>query len=122
MAASREALVPPVMRRGKAWLRANRPTSMALLVSAVMVLAGILLYLWPQVHLVALGYQQSELRAQRLQILRRQKELQVEGATLRHPSRIEALALRSLGMQRPQSSQVVYVRATPQPVPPGRER
>ena len=122
MAEPRQVLTPPVMRRGKAWLRANKPASMAILLSVSMVLIGILLYLWPQVYLVALGYQQGELRGRRQQALRKQKELQVERATLRHPSRIEDIALRSLGMQRPSVAQMVYVRTTQQTVTAGRER
>jgi cell division protein FtsL len=122
MAEVRQVLTPRPVRRGKAWLRANKPTSMAILLSAGMVLVGILLYLWPQVYLVGVGYQQSELRGRRQLALRKQKELQVERATLRHPSRIEAIALRSLGMQRPSVAQVVYVRALQQTVVSGRER
>jgi cell division protein FtsL len=118
----RQVLTPPAMRRSTAWLRANKPTSMAVLVSVAMVLVGILLYLWPQIRLVALGYQQSELRVRRQQALRKQQELQIERATLRQPARIEEIAIHTLGMQRPNVAQVIYVRPTQQTVPPGRER
>jgi cell division protein FtsL len=118
----RQVLTLPVTRRGKIWLRANKPTSVAMLLSVAIVLVGILLYLWPQVRLVALGYQQSALRVRRQQTLQKQKELQIERATLRQPARIEEIALHSLGMQRPNVSQVIYVRPTQQTVTPGRER
>lgn len=116
-----QALSPPLARRRKAWLRANKPTSVAVLLSVAMVLVGILLYLWPQVRLVTLGYRYSSLRALRVQALHKQKELQVERATLRHPSRIEEMAVQRLGMQRPHISQIIYVRPTSQPPSPGRE-
>src|SRR5262245_49972421 len=118
----RQILALPVTRRGKIWLRANKPTSVVMLLSVAIVLVGILLYIWPQVQRVALGYQQSALRVRRQQTLQKQKELQIERATLRQPARIEEIALRSLGMQRPNVSQVIYVRPTQQTVTPGRER
>ena len=85
------------------------------LLSATAILLGILLYLWPQMRLVELGYRQGELRAQRTQALQRQTELQVELATLRQLSRIERIAVQRLHMGPPQLSQVIYVR-------PGQER
>ncbi len=84
------------------------------LLSATAVLVGILLYLWPQMRLVDLGYRQGELRAQRVRGLQAQKELQVELATLRRLSRIEEIAVRRLGMRPPQLSQVIYIRSEPQ--------
>jgi cell division protein FtsL len=122
MPAPRQILTPPIVHRRKAWLRANKPTSMAVFLSVVMVLAGILLYLWPQVRLVALGYQQSALWEWRQQALRKQRELQIEQATLRHPSRLEEIAVQTLGMQRPHVSQVIYVRLPQHMVVSGRER
>lgn len=81
-----------------------------LLLSALTVLAGILLYLWPQVRLVDTGYRQSALRARRMQALQRQKELRVELAALQQLPRIEHIALQRLGLRPPQATQVIYVR------------
>jgi cell division protein FtsL len=75
-----------------------------------MMLLGILLYLWPQMRIVELGYQQDALRSQQAQALQRQKELQVELASLRRLDRIEQLAMQQLGMKPPQLSQVIYLR------------
>jgi len=89
---------------------------MALLLSAVMVLGGVLLYLWPQVRLVGLGYRYGKLLTQRAQVLQRQKELQVELSSLRQLRRIEDIAVQHLGLRPPQATQVVYVRSGPQAV------
>jgi cell division protein FtsL len=88
----------------------------------MMVLVSVLLYLWPQVRLVNLAYQQNVLQARRTQTLQRHKELQVERATLRQLPRIEEIAVRRLGMQAPKISQVIYVRAGQHITDPGRER
>src|SRR5215471_16334773 len=106
----RAASVSPPMSRGRARRLASRHVGMALLLSAVMVLGGVLLYLWPQVRLVGLGYRYSKLLAQRTQALQRQKELQVELGSLRQLRRIEDIAARHLGLRPPLASQMIYVR------------
>ena len=103
--------VPPPMSRGRARRLASRHVGMALLLSALMVLGGVLLYLWPQVRLVSLGYRHSKLLAQRTQVLQRQKELQVELSSLRQLRRIEDIAAQHLGLRPPQATQVIYVRS-----------
>ncbi len=83
------------------------------LVSAVLVLLGILLYLWPHMRLVELGYQHSALRDQRAQLLQQQKEYEVEVASLNRLGRIEQMAAQ-LGLQAPRVSQVIYLRQAPE--------
>ena len=106
----------PLMSRGRARRIASRHVGMALLLSATMGLGGILLYLWPQVLLVSLGYRQSRLLAQRTHALQRQKELQVELGSLRQLRRIEDIAAQHLGLRPPQAAQVIYVRPGQQAV------
>lgn len=111
-----------MVRREKARLQANRQTSLAVLLSTVMALGGILLYLWPQMHLVDLEYRYSELQTLHTKALHRQKELKVELATLSQFSRIEDIAVRQLGLHYPAVSQVVYVYPEQPIAGPGRER
>jgi cell division protein FtsL len=95
--------------RGQSKRVPSRQVSAVMLLSAIAVLLGILLYLWPQMRLIELGYRQGELRTWRTRALQRQTELQVELATLRQLSRIERIAIQRLGMRPPQLSQVIYV-------------
>jgi cell division protein FtsL len=110
MALARHRVCVPITRREKVRPQATRQVSVAVLLSGVIVLVSVLLYLWPQVHLVNLGYRQNMLQTQRTQALQRQQGLLVERATLRQPSRIEEIAGKRLGMQAPRVSQVIYVR------------
>jgi cell division protein FtsL len=105
------ASAPSLMSRGKARRIASRHVGTALLLSAIMVLGGVLLYLWPQVRLVGLGYRHGKLLTQRTQMLQRQKELQVELSSLRQLRRIEDIATQHLGLHPPQATQVIYVRS-----------
>ena len=119
MSRSRSASLAAVSQRSKSRPRASKQTGMTILLSTGILLLGILLYLWPQMRLINLGYQQGRLQTQREQSLRHQKELQVELATLRQLSRIEAIAVRRLHMQTPQTSQIIYVHPGQGIVEPG---
>jgi cell division protein FtsL len=110
------ASIAAPMSRGRARRIASRHVGLALLLSAVMVLGGVLLYLWPQMRLVNLGYRYSKLLAQRTQVLQRQKELQVELGSLRQLRRIEEIAAQHLGLRPPQATQMIYVRPGQQAV------
>lgn len=89
--------------------RASKQAGLSILLSTALVLIGVLLYLWPQMRLVQLEYRHGWLHSQRVRALQRQKELQVELATLRQLSRIEAIAVQRLHMQPPQRSQLIFV-------------
>ena len=114
---SRSRLPRPVARKARP--RPPRQVSVVMLISVALVLLGVLLYLWPQMRLVELGYRQGTLQDRRSHVLWRQKELQVEFATLRRLSRIEQVAKQRLGMRAPQVSQIVYVDPDGQLVPSG---
>ena len=87
-----------------------------ILLSTAVLLLGALFYLWPQMRMVELEYQQSALRAQQAKALQQQKQLQVELASLRGMARIERIAVEKLGLRPPQISQVIYMRQKSQTV------
>ena len=84
------------------------------LASAVLVLAGACLYLWPHMRLVELGYEHSALRQHRAKLLEQQQEYEVEIASLSRPGRIEKLA-GQMGLRPPRVSQVIYLHQAPAP-------
>jgi len=84
------------------------------LTAAVLLLSGSLLYLWPHMRLVELGYEHSALRTQREQLLQQQKEYEVEIASLRRLGRIEKMA-EEMGLRAPRVSQVIYLHQGPEP-------
>lgn len=114
-------LALPIVQPRRTRLVASKKAGMVLGLCAVAVLGGFVLYLWPQVRLMDLGYRQNTLLAQRLQALQRQKELQVELNSLRHLPRVETFAVQRLGLRAPQTSQVIYVRPGQRVMQPERE-
>lgn len=93
----------------------GKPAILVLLCCTVAMLGGILIYLWPQMRLVDMGYRESDLQKQRVEALQRQKELSLELVSLSQLSRIEEIATRYLGLRPPQSTQIIYVRSQPDP-------
>ena len=87
------------------------------LASAVLVLVGAFLYLWPHMRLVELGYEHSALRQHRAKLLEQQQEYEVEIASLSRLGRIEKIA-GQMGLRPPRVSQVIYLHQTPEPVAP----
>lgn len=98
------------LRRVKPGRASTAQVTGIVLLSAVVLLGGVMLYLWPQMSLVELGYRQNTLRARRDRVARRRNELQVERAMLRRLERIEAIAIQRLGMRPPKLAQVIYVK------------
>jgi cell division protein FtsL len=87
------------------------------LASAVLVLAGAFLYLWPHMRLVELGYEHSVLRQHRAKLLEQQQEYEVEIASLSRPGRIEKMA-GQMGLRPPRVSQIIYLQQATEPVAP----
>lgn len=93
----------------------GRPTIVVLLCCTTAMLVGILLYLWPLTRLLNMGYREAALREQHVDALQRQKELQLELASLSQLPRIERIATQYLGLRPPQGAQIIYVRSQHDP-------
>ena len=89
----------------------GKPVMFVLFCCTAAMLGGLLLYLWPQMRLVDLGYVENELRRERANALQRQEELRLELVSLSQLSRIEEIAVQELGLESPQSSQIIFVRS-----------
>ena len=89
----------------------GKPVMFVLFSCTAAMLGGLLLYLWPQMRLVDLGYLENELRRERADALQRQEELRLELVSLSQLSRIEKIAVEELGLESPQSTQIIYVRS-----------
>ena len=100
-----------MVRRQRRDRMMGRPVMFVLFCSTAAMLGGLLLYLWPQMRLVDLGYVESELRRERADALQRQEELDLELVSLSQLSRIEEIAAEQLGLASPQTSQIIFVRS-----------
>lgn len=77
---------------------------------AVMLLASVgIVHVTSRVLVVAQGYELSRLDTQSTELMRDNDRLKLELATLKGPSKLEAVARTRLGMVTPSPSQVFHV-------------
>jgi cell division protein FtsL len=66
-------------------------------------------FAWPRLHDIRLRYEYRALRAQQINLLRKNRSLHLQREKLRSLVRIEKLAREDLGLSDPQKGQVVWV-------------
>ena len=69
-----------------------------------------LVYVWQRVQVISTGYKVEALKKERDELLRTNKSLQIEAATLTSPGRISEIARGSIGMKPAEYTQVVLVK------------
>ncbi len=67
-------------------------------------------HVWSRFKLVDLNLQISEMSRQLSEAVQEQKRLKLEAASLRSPTRIEAIAKNELGMALPTEQQIIQVK------------
>lgn len=90
--------------------RRRRGRAVFTLSLAVSLLVGSLIFLvWSRFQVTNVGYQISRAKDEQKQLLNRNKELTVEGASLKKLSRIESVARGRLGLTNPEPEQMVHL-------------
>lgn len=92
----------PILKGGSSNLR--------VVVLAVFVVIGLMVYVGGKVQIMRLGYQIDELEKQKQDLERANRALQIEASSLSAPSRIEEIAVKRFGMVRPARENIVVVR------------
>ncbi len=80
------------------------------LLLGLLLLGGTLLHVWQRVQVIRLGYALEEIQGRKQALLRSNKTLQVEAATLSTLDRVERIALREVGLQPLDRSRIVVLR------------
>lgn len=71
-----------------------------------------LFYVWLHVEVLRVGYRIHELEQQLEQRVGLERQLELETGYLESPKRIEARAVRELGMVAPSAEQLIFAEAT----------
>lgn len=74
-----------------------------------LLVASLIFLVWSRFQVTYLGYQISQTMHEQKLLLNRNKQLKLEGATLRSLSRIESIATGQLGLTNPQPQQMVHL-------------
>lgn len=102
----------PLVERAAALPRpsaASRFDTIPSLVVGLLLLLGVLFYVWQHIQVVRTGYEIERLREERAALLQRNREMTLEIGRLTSLRRVEELARKRLGMVRPEPGQVILV-------------
>jgi cell division protein FtsL len=80
------------------------------LVVAAVFIACALFSVWAHHQVLALGYEISKANQEEQELMQENKKLRLDVAALKSPSRIEGVALKTLGFANPQKDQLIIVR------------
>jgi cell division protein FtsL len=98
--------------------RASRDLWTLLMVVAALV-AGLVLYAWPNLQLRQAATAKEELSRARERLLEQNRKLRLEKAALTDLRRVETIATRELGLRRPPAEVVIVVERPPARAPDG---
>lgn len=79
-------------------------------VATLILISVVLLYTWTRVQVTSLGYDITMANSIHTDLEEENRKLRIEIMELKSPERIEALALKDLGLVYPTSKQVVRIR------------
>ena len=78
-------------------------------ITGLFLAAAVLAYGWQHFEMIRNGYRMEEQKREREYLLKVQRQLVLERASLVSPDRIETIATRDLGMVPPSDDQVVVI-------------
>ena len=98
--------------------RTSRDLWTLVMVAAALV-AGLVLYAWPNLQLRQTATAKEELSRERDRLLEENRKLRLEKAALEDLRRVEVIATRELGLRRPPAEVVTVVERPPARTPEG---
>lgn len=87
----------------------GQPRLASVVIGLLLCLAGVLVYMWPRVHIVRLGYRVQTLEQRSRGLMQEREQLRLEIASLKDPQRVYQIATDRLGMIVPRHEQVFSV-------------
>lgn len=86
----------------------RRRTGLYILIMAIFI-AELLFYTWCRVQCISTGYKINQALDQQKQLLVMQSRLKIESERLKSPDRIARIAREKLGLQPPNSEQIIVI-------------
>jgi len=91
-------------------VKKRRKITLSLFILIAIFICSLIFFVWSRLQITHLGYQISQANSKQQQLLRLNKQMKLEAASLRSLSRIEGIAKNQLGLINPESSQVVFIK------------
>ena len=96
----------PTSRRRERAPIPRRPQLGPVMVALCLCLAGMVVYMWPRVHIVRQGYRIQTLEQRARVLFQEREQLRLEIASLKDPQRVYQVATERLGMMVPSHEQI----------------
>jgi len=85
-------------------------TALSLFLVIGLFICGLIFFVWSRLQITHLGYQISQANSTQQRLLKLNKQMKVEVASLKSLSRIESIAKNQLGLINPEPHQVVFIK------------
>jgi len=91
-------------------VKKRQKTTFSLFILITIFICNLIFFVWSRLQITYLGYQLSQANSEQQQLLKLNKQLNLEAASLKSLSRIESIAKNQLGLTNPEPHQVVFIK------------
>jgi len=99
-----------LLKRQKVTRRKKKGGGTVFLLSLLIAIlvCSLIFFVWARLQVTYLGYQISQANSEHKQLLKLNKQMKLEVASLKSLSRIESIAKKQLGLTNPEPGQMVF--------------
>jgi len=94
----------------KSRVKRSFKTAFSLFLVIAIFICGLIFFVWSRLQITHLGYQISQANSTQQRLLKMNKQMKVEVASLKSLSRIESIAKNQLGLINPEPGQVIFIK------------
>ena len=94
----------------KSRVKRSYKTAFSLFLVIAIFICGLIFFVWSRLQITHLGYQISQANSTQQKLLKLNKQMKVEVASLKSLSRIESIAKNQLGLINPEPHQVIFIK------------
>jgi len=94
----------------KGRVKRSYKTTLSLFLVIAIFICGLIFLVWSRLQITHLGYQISQANSTQQRLLKLNKQMKVEVASLKSLSRIESIAKNQLGLINPEPHQVIFIK------------
>ena len=91
-------------------VKKRQKNALPLFILITIFICSLIFFVWSRLQITYLGYQISQANSKQQHLLKLNKQMKLEVASLKSLSRIESIAKNQLGLINPEPSQLVFIK------------
>ena len=91
-------------------MKKRQKNTLSLFILITIFICSLIFFVWSRLQITYLGYQIPQANSEQQQLLKLNKQMKLEAASLKSLSRIESIAKNQLGLINPEPSQLVFIK------------